>query len=164
MVAAREFGIDYPSRLPQRFIAAGRKGTATLHAMHSGVDWFAYAIWKDGRLVRSLSLAPDCGILENIGQPLSFEEPYWSGAQPAVTAAQGETYPFPFDPLDLGEAALKELFGYQLEGFIDASLLEPESIPLVRYRRPARPWWSSTPLSWPGSPFHRRPGGISLRR
>ena len=132
--------------------------------MHSGFDWFAFAIWRDGQLMRSLSLSPDSGILENIGQPLPFEAPHWSGAQPAVDAAQGETYPFPFDPLDLGEAALKVLFGYQLEGFIDASLLEPESIPLVRYRRPARPWWSFTPLSWPRLSMPRLPAGISPRR
>jgi len=50
-------------------------------------------------------------------------------------------YPFPFHPLDLGEEALKDRFGYQLEGVIDASLLEPESIPLVRYKRSGASWW-----------------------
>ncbi len=54
---------------------------------------------------------------------------------------EADAYPFPFHPLDLGEAALAELFGYQLEGPIDASLLEPESIPLVRYRRSRSSWW-----------------------
>ncbi len=44
-------------------------------------------------------------------------------------------------PLDLGEEALKDRFGYQLEGVIDASLLEPESIPLVRYKRCGASWW-----------------------
>ncbi|WP_374090999.1 hypothetical protein [Methylomicrobium lacus] len=142
IVAAKEFGIDYPSKLPQRFIAAGGKGTVTLHAMHSVVDWFAYAIWVNGKLVRSLSLSPDSGIMEDIGQRLPFEEPYWSGEHPAVDSEDDEeAYPFPFHPLDLGEAALKEQLGYQLEGYIDASLLEPESIPLVRYKRSRSPWW-----------------------
>jgi hypothetical protein len=67
VVAAKEFGIDYPSKLPESFIAAGSSGTIYLHAMHSVVDWFAYAQWVNGKLRRSLSLSPDSGILENIG-------------------------------------------------------------------------------------------------
>jgi len=142
VIAAMEFGIDYPSKLPQKFIAEGRSGTISLHAMHSVVDWFAYAKWENGKLLRSLSLSPDSGIMEDIGQRLSFEEPYWSGAYPAVDSdEEKDAYPFPFHPLDLGEAALRELFGYQLEGYIDASLLEPESIPLVRYKRSRSSWW-----------------------
>lgn len=142
VIAAKEFGIDYPSRLPPRFISAGSHGTVTLHAMHSVVDWFAYATWVNGKLVRSLSLSPDSGVLEDIGQRLPFEEPYWSGAHPAIDGEEEEdAYPFPFHPLELGEAALKELFGYQLEGDLDASLLEPGSIPLVRFKRSRSPWW-----------------------
>jgi hypothetical protein len=141
VIAAKEFGIDHPSKLPRSFIAAGGKGKIYLHAMHSVVDWFAYALWANGTLVRSLSLAPDSGILEDIGQRLRFEEPYWSGQHPAVDAAQRDTYPFAFHPLELGEAALKELFGYQLEGLVDSTLLEPESIPLVRYKRSRFRWW-----------------------
>jgi hypothetical protein len=138
VLAAKEFGIDYPSRLPPRFIAAGGSGTISLHAMHSVVDWFAYALWTNGTLTRSLSLSPDGGIVEDIGARLPFEEPYWSGQHPAVD--DDDTYPFPFHPLELGEAALKELFGYQLEGFIDATLLEAERIPLVRYKRSRSRW------------------------
>lgn len=62
IIAAKEFGIDYPSKLPQKFIAAGGNGVVTLHAMHCVVDWFAYAMWANGKLVRSLSLSPDNGI------------------------------------------------------------------------------------------------------
>jgi Family of unknown function (DUF6928) len=137
VVAAKEFGIDYPSRLPEKFIAAG-KGVVTLHAMHSVVDWFAFAQWANGRLLRSLSLSPDNGIMEDIGKRLPFEEPYWSGEHPSGGEDEEDdypSYPFPFHPLDLGEAALRELFGYQLEGLVDRSLLEPASVPLVRYRR-----------------------------
>jgi hypothetical protein len=139
ILAAKEFGIDYPSRLPASFISAGGQGTVYLHAMHSVVDWFAFAQWKNGQLLRSLSLSPDRGILEDIGQRLPFEEPFWSGKHPAVDDEEDE-YPFPFHPLELGEAALKEFFGYQLEGLIDNSLLEPESVPLVIYKR-SRSWW-----------------------
>lgn len=142
VVAAKEFGIDYPSKLPQRFIDAGGNGIATLHAMHSVVDWFAYAIWVNRKLVRSLSLSPDSGIMEDVGQRLPFEEPFWSGDRPAVDDDdEADAYPFPFHPLDLGEATLKDQFGYQLEGYIDASLLEPESVPLIRYKRSRSPWW-----------------------
>jgi len=142
IVAVKEFGIDYPSKLSQKFIAAGGEGVVMLHAMHSVVDWFAYAMWKNGKLVRSLSLSPDSGIMEDLGQHLPFEEPYWSGEHPAVNSdEETDAYPFPFHPLDLGEETLKDLFGYQLEGFIDPALLEPESIPLVRYKRSRSLWW-----------------------
>jgi hypothetical protein len=142
IVAAKEFGIDYPSKLPKRFIAAGGSGTISLHAMHSVVDWFAYAKWVNGKLRRSLSLSPDSGILENIGQRLPFEEPFWSGNHPAVDSEDdNDVYPLPFHPLELGEAALRELFGYQLEGYVDPALLAPESIPLVRYKRMRNSWW-----------------------
>lgn len=141
VVAAKEFGIDYPSKLAKRFVAAGSSGTIFLHAMHSVVDWFAYAKWANGKLLRTLSLSPDGGILEDIGQRLPFEEPYWSGEHPAIDdEEENDAYRFPFHPLELGEAALRELFGYQLEGFIDPTLLEPEAIPLVRYKR-SRSWW-----------------------
>lgn len=127
VVVATDFGIDYPSRLPEHFLRVGAGQTIYLHAMHSVVDWFAFAQWNNGRLVRSLSLSPDSGILEDIGPKLAFEEPYWSGLHPAVDDEDDE-YPFPFHPLDLGDAALSECFGYQFD----------ESIPLVRYKRTGR--------------------------
>ena len=139
IVAAKEFGIDHPSHLPAQFIAAGSGGTMYLHAMHSVVDWFACAKWVNGNLVRSLSLSPDSGILEDIGPRLAFEGPYWAGQHPATDGEESD-YPFPFHPLELGEAALKEFFGYQLEGTVEGAMVEPESIPLVRYKR-SRPRW-----------------------
>jgi hypothetical protein len=142
VLAAKEFGIDNPSKLHRRFIEAGTNKTITLHAMHSVVDWFAFAQWRNGQLVRSLSLSPDSGIIEDIGPKFEFEKPYWAGQRSAVDEDEEheDSYPLPFHPLDMAEDALKELFGYQLEGFIDPSLLEPESIPLARFRR-KRAWW-----------------------
>lgn len=140
VVAAEEFGIDYPSQLPDRFLQAGGKGTIHFHAMHSVVDWAAFAVWREGKLVRSLSLSPDSGVLEDIGPRLPFEQPYWAGEHPAISpeeAEEGIDYPFCFHPLELGEAALNDFFGYQLEGFITPDLIEPEDIPLMRFRRPA---------------------------
>jgi len=141
IVAAKEFGIDRPSKLPERFLESEPAHTIYLHAMHSVVDWFAYAIWKDGKLQRSLSLSPDSGVIEDLGNRSSFEEPYWSGEHPAVDPEDEQSaYPFPFHPLELGEAALLEYFGYQLEGLVDPSHLEPEGIPLARYKR-SKSWW-----------------------
>lgn len=139
VLAAKEFGIDNPSKLPARFISNGGRGTIYLHAMHSVVDWFAFAKWNNGQLVRSLSLSPESGIVEDIGQRLPFEEPFWSGQHPA-TDDDEEEYPLPFHPLELGEAALNEFFGYQLEGSMGGALVRPESISLVKYKRP-RSWW-----------------------
>jgi hypothetical protein len=141
VIAAKEFGIDHPSRLPMHFVEAGRGGTMHLHAMHSVVDWFAYARWVGGKLQRSLSVSPDSGVLEDIGPRMPFELPYWSGGHPALAEEEDQSsYPLPFHPLDLGDAALREFFGYQLEGVDDPALLDPLTIPLVRCRR-ARSWW-----------------------
>jgi hypothetical protein len=141
IVAADEFGVDYPSRLDQRFLRFARGEKVYLHAMHSVVDWFAYAIWERGQLLRSLSLSPDHGVIEDIGARRAFEEPYWAGEHPVgEPGGKPPDYPFPFHPLDLGEAALLDLFGYQLEGIIDEDELQPEDIPLVGFKR-VRPWW-----------------------
>lgn len=151
IVATSEVAIDRPSQLPARFIAA--QGTTIVHAMHSVVDWFAFAVWEGGVLRRSLSVAPDDGVLEDIGPRMAFETPYWDGAHPATDPDdedEGDAYPLPFHPLELGEAALREFFGFQLEGYLDASLLEPENIRMLRFDPPgatsspsqaSKPWW-----------------------
>ena len=130
IVAAVEFALDYPSRLPGRFLEEAGGRTVYLHAMHSVVDWFAFAKWEAGKLVRSLSLSPDSGILEDLGQRLAFEEPYWSGAHPVSVQ-----YPLPFHPLELGEEALLEFFGYQLEGNSHSFRVQPDEISLVGFKR-----------------------------
>lgn len=141
IIAAKEFAIDYPSKLSAQFLDPALGNTLYLHAMHSTVDWFAYAIWRDGKLQRSLSLSPDSGVLEDIGTKLTFEEPYWNGQRPAIDPEEDDSaYPFVFHPLELAESALLEFFGYQLEGVIDSSQIEPERIPLMRFKR-SRPWW-----------------------
>src|SRR5438552_3665483 len=55
VIAAKELGGDYPSKVPNRFIEAAGKRTVTIHAMHSVVDWFGYAQWRDGRLMALLN-------------------------------------------------------------------------------------------------------------
>ncbi|WP_372463349.1 DUF6928 family protein [Actinospica acidithermotolerans] len=108
-----------------------------LHAMHSVVDWLAFAIWIDGDLVRSLSISPDGGIQENIGEPLSFEAPFWGGEHP-VERTPGwpnqEPYPLSFHPLELGEEALRSLFGFVLEGFPDPEDVDASEVPAHGFR------------------------------
>jgi hypothetical protein len=141
IIAAKEFGIDYPSRLPDFFLHAAQRQSAYLHAMHSVVDWFAFAVWKDGQLQRSLSLSPDSGILEDIGDKLPFETPYWAGEHPAVDPGEDPSgYPFIFHPLDLGEAALLAFFGYQMEGMAADWDFMPEDVTLLRFKR-SKSWW-----------------------
>jgi hypothetical protein len=141
VVAAKEFGIDHPSELTKSFVTAGGNGKIYLHAMHSVVEWFAFGHWSGGKLLRSLSLTRDYGILEDIGQRLPFEEQYWSRPHAEVDGEDEEGYyPLSIGPLDLGEVALCELFGYELGDFLCSTLFEPESIPLVRYKRSKRGW------------------------
>jgi hypothetical protein len=143
VVAAKEFAGDYPSRLAASFIDAGRGGTIYLHAMHSVVDWLAFAVWTNGKLVRALSVAPGDGVMQDIGEKLPFEAPYWAGERPVSDDEDEEKagdYPLPFHPLDLGESALTELFGYQLEGDDPRAVVDPETVPLMRFKR-RRSWW-----------------------
>lgn len=82
-----------------------------LHAMHSMVDWFAFTVWRDGKLQRSLSLPPNSGVLEDIGKRLSSELPYWAGNYPAVDPEDEDESDrrthFPFILLSLGRPPWK---------------------------------------------------------
>ena len=152
VVAASEFGIDYPSQLPGHFVEAMPHGRVFLHAMHSVVDWFAFAVWEDGKLKRALSLSPESGILEDIGDRYPFESPYWNGERPVDGDDHDEDnedeyqqdddgdgdYPFVFHPLELAEEALAYFFGYVLEGAMADSAFDPEEVPLMTLRRGSR--------------------------
>jgi len=149
IVADGQLGIDYPSMLDQRFIDFAQGRGIYLHCMHSVVDWFAFAIWKNGQLVRAMSVSPDSGIMEDIGDKLAWEAPFWAGERPAVDPADmeegEEPYPLPFHPLEMAEVALKNMYGYVLEGELEPGLVEPEDIPLMRFTRDKAPrkaaWW-----------------------
>ncbi|MEV0715677.1 hypothetical protein [Asanoa sp. NPDC050611] len=100
ILADRRFQRLSPTELPEhlREIAGDRR--VVLHAMHSVVDAFSFAVWEQGRLVRAVSLSHGDGIVEDIGEPFPFERPYRD--------------PLPFHPLELGEAALADLFPFDL--------------------------------------------------
>lgn len=137
--------LDFPSQLPARLVEASRGRRLVLHAMHSVVDWLAFAVWEDGRLVRALSVSPEDGITEDIGEPLPFERPYWAGERPADVVPwpgeEEEPYALPFHPLELGEEALRALFGFTVEGRPDPADVHQGSVRLRGFalRDPAGP-------------------------
>lgn len=141
IVCTTDVAIDHPSRLDDRFRAEGARRTLYLHAMHSVVDWFAYAIWdRAGNLERSLSLSADDGIVENIGEQRPFEAPYWAGDRPADDDEESE-YPLPFHPLELAEEALRDLFGFVYEGVYHDDDPDPETIALAGFAVSRRRFW-----------------------
>ena len=149
VIAAREFGLDRPSTLPRSFIDAGGRGSIQLYGMHSVVDWFAHAAWSNGQLVRSVSLSPDSGIMEDIGARLPVEAPYWAGEHSADDEEDPEDpYPLPFHPLEFGEAILEATLGFQYEGYLQPDTLEPEHIVLARYRRTKAGWTHRLPSAF----------------
>ncbi|MBE1591584.1 DUF6928 family protein [Nonomuraea angiospora] len=133
----RRLVLDRPSELPEHLLKAGAGRRIIMHAMHSVVDWLAFAVWEDGVLVRSLSLSPDGGIQENIGEPYDFELPYWAGEHP-VERVPGwpdqDPYPLPFHPLELGEDALHALFGFVIEGAPDPGHIDAAGLHLHGFR------------------------------
>ena len=145
IVAAKEFAIDKPSKLPSHFLDLAGGRTVHLHAMHSVVDWLAFAVWQGGVLQRALSLSPDDGILEDQGPRLPFELPFWDGRHPATDPDdeddEDDAYPFCFHPLELGEAALLAFFGYQLEGMVVPDSVDAGAVPMMRFTREKRRWW-----------------------
>lgn len=73
-------------------------------------------------------------IIGNIGGGLAFEEPFWAGDFPAT---DDDDYMFPFHPLELGEAALDNLFGFVFEGYTDMpgdNGVDPFEVILVGFR------------------------------
>jgi hypothetical protein len=135
VICTADAALDRPSTLDQRFLDEGKGRTVILHAMHSVVDWFAYALWTpDGALTRSLSLSPDNGVIENIGDPLPFEAPFWAGERPVDPEDDEDAYPLPFHPLELAEAALRSLFGFTYEGDYEPDDPDLEAVVLAGFR------------------------------
>ncbi|MCY1137663.1 hypothetical protein OWR29_06600 [Actinoplanes sp. Pm04-4] len=125
---------DRPSELPDHLLEAGAGRRIVMHGMHSVVDWLCFAVWEDGELVRSLSLSPDSGIMENIGEPYEFERPFWDGEHPVEPLFGPGPYPLPFHPLQLGEVALSNLFGFVIEGNPAPTDIDADSIPMHVFR------------------------------
>jgi hypothetical protein len=124
-----------PSELPERLLAEAAGRRMLMHSLHSVVDALTFAVWEDGQLTRSLSVSPDHGIVENIGEPFPFERPYWAGEHPVTSAFDDQRpYPLPFHPLNLGEEALRTLFGFVIEGRPEPGDVDADSILLQGFR------------------------------
>ncbi|GIJ50546.1 hypothetical protein Val02_74320 [Virgisporangium aliadipatigenens] len=130
----RRLVCDPPSRLPAGLLRAGGDRRIIMHGMNSVADWLCFAVWENGSLIRSLSVSPHGGIAENIGEPYDFERPYWAGERPVRSTLSGDPYPLPFHPLELGQEALRALFGFILEGRPDPSDVDPYEVPLRGFR------------------------------
>jgi hypothetical protein len=139
LVCTTKVALDRPSEVGAGFLAEGAGRTTYVHAMHSVVDWFAFGIWgADGRLRRALSVSGGDGeILEDVGDRLAFEQPWWAGVYPALDGDENEDdYPFPFHPLELGEAVLGNLFGFVFEGCegMPPATVDPFEVTLAGFR------------------------------
>ena len=74
------------------------------------------------------------GIIENLGDPLAFEAPYWAGAK-ALEVDDGDApYPLRVHPLELAEDALRTLFGFNYEGVYLDDDPDLESVVLAGFR------------------------------
>lgn len=140
VVATSSVAIDNPSKIPRHYLRFANFKYTYVFAMHSVVDWFAFAIWENGQLIRSLSLSPDSGVIEDIGSHLSFEEEFWNHKHPAVDPGdEDDSYPLPFHPLEFGEHTLLHLMGFQYEGIESLNKVDPEAIPMQCFR--VKRWW-----------------------
>ena len=134
-------GRDRPSGLPQHILGARPCRCVYLIAMISFFDCAAVAAWHDGQPRRSLSVTfngqladpPVTGeIVENIGDPLPFEQSLWARHSPHGV------HRIPFHPLGLGEAALAAILGLPYaRGVPDP--VEYGTVPLAGFRVTALP-------------------------
>lgn len=135
VLCARRLVAGTPSELSDHVLAEAAGRRILLHSMHSVVDALTFAVWEGGRLIRSLSVSPDTGIVEDIGEPYPFERPYWAGEHPVTSVVPGqEPYPLPFHPLDLGEEALRTMFGFVIEGRPLPDDVDADTVPLYGFR------------------------------
>lgn len=153
IIAHPGLAVDRLSEIDGQWHSLGLGAKTYVHATHSVSDWCAFALWDQGKLVRALSVSPDGGIHEEIGERLPFERPYWDGEHPVEQDVdddvedefdddvEEEAYPFPFHPLELSEAALLEVLGYQFEGRPDDWVCDPMQIPIMRFGVQKEAWW-----------------------
>ncbi|MET7421020.1 hypothetical protein [Dactylosporangium sp. NPDC005555] len=106
-----------PSELSHGVLEAAGRRQVLLHAAHSDAGWCSFGLWRDGALVRSLSVCTGPGVLEDKGAPLPFE----AGDDPVA------------DP-GLADRSLQGLIGFSRAGHDRLDDVDPELIPLVAYR------------------------------
>ena len=138
VIIARELACDKPSEMYPGYILDS--GTTTLHCSHSYSDWFAFGHWVDGKLRRSLSISSEDATMEDEGERMGFEKPYWDGEFPLFEEGEEEEaadYPFIFHPIDLGDAAMLYFLGFEVEG--NEAKINPYNIALLCFKFIDRP-------------------------
>ncbi|MHC0430943.1 DUF6928 family protein [Streptomyces sp. O3] len=131
VICSRELAREHPSALTEWIsrMADGRNAYGVF--MHSAEDWAALGVWSSEGLVRALSVKPGVGVIEDVGERLPFEIPFWGGDRPVC---HDVNYALPFHPIDLGNEALREFFGFILEGREDEFCVDPEEIEVPAFR------------------------------
>ena len=131
IVSSRELVRDRPSELTGEVARLGGGRDAYGVFLESSEDWIGFATWSGGVVTRSVSVGVASGVIEEIGEPLAFEETFWAGEQPVRHLPE---YPLPFHPIELGNEALKAFFGFVIEGSLDGTSVEPDEIEVATYR------------------------------
>ena len=135
IVAAQDLGGLEPEEMEQSLIRLVPATTVLHHSMHSVVDWFAYSLWQDGRLVRALSVSPDDGVMTDVGERQPFEVPYWNGEHPWDDEEPDEDpEALPFHPLELGSAVSLAILGLELEGCTSYWRFDPDELRATRFQ------------------------------
>ncbi|WP_131745494.1 hypothetical protein [Frankia sp. Cppng1_Ct_nod] len=140
IVTCARLSVDLPSKLGPVVAAAGTGRQCHAHAMSSVAGWLGFGVWADTRLVRALSVNDDDGILESFGEPLGFEGPFWAGERSSEDDSDDwddesdDPDTLPFDALEMGEEALRSLFGFVVEGIPMDDDINPQNVPLLGFR------------------------------
>lgn len=119
LVCSWQLVAERPSDAERRILAGPPRRSVLLHAMHGAVEWCAFGLWVDGRLVRGVSTSPG-GVAEDVGERLPFE----------ASARDGDGT----GPCDWGEQALQKYFGFRCDAESGVDDVDPEVVPLVGYR------------------------------
>ncbi|MGW7276642.1 DUF6928 family protein [Streptomyces sp. NPDC054864] len=132
LVCSRAFATDHPSdiAIEASRLAGGRNAYAV--CMESSRDWSSILAWSPPQIVRAVSLNPSEGVLEDVGHKFPFEYLFWDGQRPVQTGG----YPLPFHPIDLGNEALRNFFGFILEGAEDDFCVDPEEVEVPVFQCP----------------------------
>lgn len=127
------------SSLPEHVLSEGAGRRIVYHWMHSGTDGVEIALWNQGTLVRAIGIDGVHGVVEDIGDRLPFEEPFWAGRHPHeparfIVGAGPSPFPTPFHPLNFGNEAVRALFGFTVEGRRAPADIDPWAVRLRGFR------------------------------
>ena len=130
LLATRDAALFNPTKLNKRYLKPKLGATVALLTQQSTHDMFAFSRWRQGTLVRSLSVNPVGGVWETVGRRERWETPFWNGER-----AVDSEYPLPFHPLDLSDTALRHVLRLHVDGAPDEGLVDPSTVILQTYTR-----------------------------